>query len=122
MDCTFKATYYLDGRLETIKTDDWGTLPRDNVLIIDVLFNGRKHRLLGADYYWFSNNQYGMIYDGSCCDAGSVSWTISKDGITKDKQQILPDTSTLIIGKMLADSEWYRIEEEIRSWQLTEIS
>ena len=101
----FSVCYYDNGRLTTVQSEDWNSLPDSDVLWVDVPTGGGRHRLLGADWYWYEDGHYGVIYDGSCCDPGSTAWAV--DGERVNRQ---PSIETrLLEGRGLPDDEWEAI-------------
>ena len=80
----------------------------DGILCVTVYHEGGIHRLIGGDYYWIKGDAYGMVYDGTCCEAGEVWW---QHGERQEKGR--PKGVTLKSGLMLPDKEWEKFMEEL---------
>ena len=92
---------------DNILSENWKSIP-DGILAVIIHETG-IHRLIGADYYWLSEDAYGMIYDGSCCVAGHTWW---KNGVKMDAKPPVNIISKK--GLMLPDKEWQNFMEGLR--------
>ena len=59
------AVVYWRGRTRTITNRDmrWGDLPTENVVWVDVMRDGYRHRLQGFDNYWVHDDAFGVFND-----------------------------------------------------------
>jgi len=103
----FSAAYRRGNEVEYISTDQWRDLPANNLLWVDVIIGSLTHKLLGADVYWVEGNQYGMVYDGSCCHSGYASWEVMDRIIRIDTPP--PEGAHKVFGVMVPDAQWERM-------------
>jgi len=103
----FEVAYLQDGLVRSVESEQWEFLDKHNVLWVDVFAAGFQHRLMGADYYWAYENQYGVIYDGSCCEEGYATWQVM--GRIVRTYDMPPEGAHMLVGVMVHNAEWERI-------------
>lgn len=93
---------------QTVTADTADDLPDDGILCISVMYPQWCHNLVGGDFYWFHDDLYGMVYDGSCCPAGWVTWRHSASGAQK-VDIAPPEGARMLTGVLLPDDVWERV-------------
>ena len=104
----FEASIWSEGQARTVAADHFDVLPRDRILSVSIIYPSWRHNLIGADYYWCHGGMYGMVYDGSCCPAGSVTWLHGEDG-AQAVDLPAPDGAIMLEGILLPDDVWERV-------------